>query len=60
MRERVTESLSLSVLSVCLSLFYFGVGAFFRVILGDDLSPLNVALFENRAILEKKRAELRP
>ena len=30
-------------------------------ILGDDLSPLNVALFKKiEAILEKKRVELRP
>ena len=29
-------------------------------ILGDDLSALNVALFEIEAIMEKKRVELRP
>ena len=53
MRERVTVvtlSVSQSVSqSVCVSLFYFGEGAVLRVenqyILGDDLSPLNVALF---------------
>ena len=45
MRERVT----VVTLSVCVSLFHSGEGTDFRVetynILGDDLSPLNVALF---------------
>ena len=52
MRERVTV-VTLSVIlsfsqSVCVSLFHSGEGAVLGVetyILGDDLSPLNVALF---------------
>ena len=52
-------------LSVCVSLFHSG-GETYIYILGNDLSPLNVALFKCstflkiEAILEKKRVELRP
>ena len=62
MRERVAV-LTLSVChSVCVSLFHSGEGAVrLKVyILGDDLSPLNVALLKIEAILEKKRVELWP
>ena len=57
MRERVT----VVTLSVCLSVtFQFGKGAIFRVKnihqynLGDDLNPLNVALFFNRSSFGEK------
>ena len=70
MRERVTVvTLSVS-LSVCQSVCHFsilekasfsGLKVTSVYILGDDLSPLNVALFlKIEAILEKKRVELRP
>ena len=46
--------------SVCMSLFHSGEGAVSWLkltsvyILGDDLSPLNVALFENRSYFGEK------
>ena len=62
MREMVTVVVTcLSVTQFCVLLFHSGEGAVFYI-LGDDLSPLNVALFFFliEAILEKKRVELRP
>ena len=70
MCKRVTVvTLSVS-LSVCQSVCHFsilekapfsGLKLTSVYILGDDLSPLNVALFfKIEAILEKKRVELRP
>ena len=66
MRERVT----VVTLSVCQSVCHFsilekapfsGLKLTSVYILGDDLSPLNVALFlKIEAILEKKRVALRP